>query len=174
MLLGRRRFLTGSLGATAVLLGGRTAAAAVAPPHRLSFYHIHTAEKLTVTYREHGELIPDAVAEIRARMIRQRDQANVSPACIAWVMAPGRWGPRDGDDGGGVSSAVIEHVLPRNNEVSRRAPGRATARQTLAANIDWVFILMALDSDFSASSTASFSFSVGTTHNATDGWKAGH
>jgi serine/threonine-protein kinase len=29
----------------------------------------------------------EAVAEIRARMIRQRDQANVSPVCIAWVSA---------------------------------------------------------------------------------------
>jgi serine/threonine-protein kinase len=29
----------------------------------------------------------EAVAEIRARMIRQRDQANLSPACIAWVSA---------------------------------------------------------------------------------------
>jgi serine/threonine-protein kinase len=29
----------------------------------------------------------EAVAEVRARMIRQRDEANVSPACIAWVSA---------------------------------------------------------------------------------------
>lgn len=66
MLLGRREFLTGSLGATAALLGvGRAAAATVAPAHTLSFYHIHTAEKLTITYREQGALIPGAVAEIK-------------------------------------------------------------------------------------------------------------
>jgi uncharacterized protein YcbK (DUF882 family) len=63
MLLGRRRFLVGSLGAAAALSHvGRSAAAVEA--HRLSFYHIHTAEKLTVTYREHGDVVPAALAEI--------------------------------------------------------------------------------------------------------------
>ncbi|HEY6561047.1 MAG TPA: ribosome small subunit-dependent GTPase A [Polyangiaceae bacterium] len=47
------------------------------------------------------------------------------------------------------SAAVISHVFPRESEFSRRAPGRATTRQVLAANMDWVFILMALDQDFS-------------------------
>jgi uncharacterized protein YcbK (DUF882 family) len=55
----------GSFGAAAALSSvGRKAAAATIAAHRLSFYHVHTAEKLTVTYREHGELIPDALAEI--------------------------------------------------------------------------------------------------------------
>jgi uncharacterized protein YcbK (DUF882 family) len=65
MLLGRRRFLVGSLGAAAALSSaGRKAAAATEAAHRLSFFHIHTAEKLTVTYREHGELLPEALLEI--------------------------------------------------------------------------------------------------------------
>jgi uncharacterized protein YcbK (DUF882 family) len=65
MVLGRRRFLVGSLSAATALVGaGRKAAAATVAAHELSFYHIHTAEKLTVTYREHGELIPGALAEI--------------------------------------------------------------------------------------------------------------
>jgi uncharacterized protein YcbK (DUF882 family) len=65
MVLGRRRFLVGSLSAATVLVGaGRKAAAAPVAAHELSFYHIHTAEKLSVTYREHGELIPGALAEI--------------------------------------------------------------------------------------------------------------
>jgi uncharacterized protein YcbK (DUF882 family) len=65
MLLGRRRFLVGSLSAATALVGaGRKAAAATVAAHELSFYHIHTAEKLTVTYREHGEVIPGALAEI--------------------------------------------------------------------------------------------------------------
>jgi ribosome biogenesis GTPase len=46
-------------------------------------------------------------------------------------------------------TASIEHVLPRQSEVARQAPGRATARQILAANMDWVFVIMALDQDFS-------------------------
>ena len=66
MQLGRRRFLVGSLGAAAAVLGapGKSRAGAV-PAHRLSFYHIHTAEKLTITYREHGTLIPGALSEIK-------------------------------------------------------------------------------------------------------------
>jgi len=67
MLVCRRRFLATSLGAAAGLSTvGRIAAAAVAAPesHRLAFYHIHTAEKLTITYREQGELIPGALEEI--------------------------------------------------------------------------------------------------------------
>ena len=65
MVLGRRRFLVGSLGATvAVLAPSRRAAAAAPPAHRLAFYHIHTGEKLVITYREHGALVPDALAEI--------------------------------------------------------------------------------------------------------------
>jgi uncharacterized protein YcbK (DUF882 family) len=63
MLLGRRRFLVGSLGAAAALSGAGRSAAAVAA-HRLSFYHIHTAEKLTIVYREQGVLIPQALVEV--------------------------------------------------------------------------------------------------------------
>jgi uncharacterized protein YcbK (DUF882 family) len=64
-MLGRRRFLVGSLGAAAAVLGAsRAALAATVPAHRLSFYHIHTAEKLTVTYRENGVLIPGALKQI--------------------------------------------------------------------------------------------------------------
>jgi uncharacterized protein YcbK (DUF882 family) len=65
MLLGRRRFLVGSLGAGAALVGaGRSAVAATVGAHELSFYHIHTTEKLTIAYRERGEVIPAALAEI--------------------------------------------------------------------------------------------------------------
>ena len=64
-MLGRRRFLLESLGAAAALSGvARKAAAATAAPSRLSFYHIHTGEKLTITYREHGQVVPDALTEI--------------------------------------------------------------------------------------------------------------
>jgi len=65
MHIGRRRFLVGSLGAAAAVSGvARRAAAGNIEAHRLSFYHIHTAEKLTITYREHGELVPDALVAI--------------------------------------------------------------------------------------------------------------
>jgi uncharacterized protein YcbK (DUF882 family) len=43
---------------------GRIASAAIPEAHKLSFFHIHTSERLTVTYREHGDLIPEALAEV--------------------------------------------------------------------------------------------------------------
>ena len=65
MLVGRRRFLVGSMGVAAAACGGvRSALASSSPAHRLSFFHIHTSEKLTVTYRENGTLIPTALQEI--------------------------------------------------------------------------------------------------------------
>ena len=55
----------GSLSAAAALTGvARKAAAVTAAPYTLSFYHIHTAEKLTITYREKGVVVPDALVEI--------------------------------------------------------------------------------------------------------------
>lgn len=64
MRLARRRFLTTSLGAAVACSSVARVAAAAAPAQRLEFYHIHTAEKLAITYREHGELIPGALTEI--------------------------------------------------------------------------------------------------------------
>jgi uncharacterized protein YcbK (DUF882 family) len=53
------------MGVAAAACGGvRSAFATSAPAHRLSFFHIHTSEKLTVTYRENGTLIPAALQEI--------------------------------------------------------------------------------------------------------------
>ncbi len=65
MLLGRRRFLLGSLGGLAAVTGAaRRAAAVTAPVNRLAFFHIHTGEKLSVVYRENGVEVPGALAEI--------------------------------------------------------------------------------------------------------------
>jgi ribosome biogenesis GTPase len=44
---------------------------------------------------------------------------------------------------------VITHVLPRRTAFVRQAAGKAVAPQTLVANMDLVFLLMALDADFS-------------------------
>jgi uncharacterized protein YcbK (DUF882 family) len=60
--------LAASFGAAAGLgsLGRIANAATTATPatHRLSLYHIHTAEKITIVYREHGTLIPGALDEL--------------------------------------------------------------------------------------------------------------
>ena len=68
MPVGRRSFLIGSIGA-AGLVGltplRRAWALPTAEARTLSLYHIHTAETLKVTYREHGNLLPDALAEVK-------------------------------------------------------------------------------------------------------------
>ncbi len=46
------------------------------------------------------------------------------------------------------SPAVIEKVLPRRNEIARKVAGKRTAKQTIAANVDIAFVVLALDDDF--------------------------
>ena len=47
------------------------------------------------------------------------------------------------------SPAIIEEVLPRHNEITRKSASKRTAKQIVAANIDIAFVILALDSDFS-------------------------
>jgi ribosome biogenesis GTPase len=46
-------------------------------------------------------------------------------------------------------SAVIETVLHRRTEIARKAAGRKSQKQIMAANVDIAFVLQALDNDFS-------------------------
>ncbi len=46
--------------------------------------------------------------------------------------------------------AVITRLLPRHSVISRKKAGREAEEQILAANVDVLFIVTALDSDFSA------------------------
>jgi len=64
----RRRIL--KLGAGMVATGGlallgASPAQSATPERALSFYHLHTGEKLNVTYWADGSHIPDALAEIK-------------------------------------------------------------------------------------------------------------
>ena len=47
------------------------------------------------------------------------------------------------------SRAVIQELVPRNTVISRKVAGDKTAEQILAVNVDAVFIVMALDDDYS-------------------------
>ena len=60
------------------------------------------------------------------------------PATGDWVVA------RRAD----AELVLIEAVLPRSTQFSRRAAGRATAEQVIAANIDVALIVCGLDRDF--------------------------
>jgi ribosome biogenesis GTPase / thiamine phosphate phosphatase len=45
--------------------------------------------------------------------------------------------------------AIIEAILPRKTQFVRKVAGRQTEGQVVAANVDWVFIMMSLNRDFS-------------------------
>jgi ribosome biogenesis GTPase len=47
------------------------------------------------------------------------------------------------------SRAIIQELVPRNTVISRKVAGDKTAEQILAVNVDAVFIVMALDDDYS-------------------------
>lgn len=77
-------------------------------------------------------------AELSGKMAHYANRDNV-PKVGDWV------GVRLLDNG----PAVIEEVLPRRNEISRKVAGKRTTKQIIAANIDVAFVLLALDDDFS-------------------------
>lgn len=95
MLVARRKVLVGGLSGLVSLaaLNPMARAAALAgarpgsrdttlDPHTLSFYHIHTAETLSATYRENGVLVPDAVAAI-TRLLRDFRTGEVHEIDVA-------------------------------------------------------------------------------------------
>ncbi len=45
--------------------------------------------------------------------------------------------------------AIIHHILPRLTKFSRKVPGKKSDEQLLASNLDVLFIVQSLDSDFS-------------------------
>jgi len=83
----------------------------------------------------------EALAAVRGRL---RERANFPPVVGDWVLlspdAPGRL-----DD----DSWVIDEILERRTAISRRQAGKTFGNQVLAANVDRVVLVMALDQDFS-------------------------
>src|SRR5687768_9574208 len=72
--LTRRSFL--KFGAIAALAGPRLLAAADAPDRTLSFYNLHTSEKLKVVYWSRGTYVPESLTEID-RVLRDHRTGNV-------------------------------------------------------------------------------------------------
>jgi ribosome biogenesis GTPase len=87
-----------------------------------------------VLYTELGELW----AEVSGRMRHEATSKADLPAAGDWVACRAR--PDEG-------TATIEVVLPRRTKFSRHEAGFVTEEQVLAANIDVVFLMTALDSD---------------------------
>jgi ribosome biogenesis GTPase / thiamine phosphate phosphatase len=79
-------------------------------------------------------------ASATGRLKHQATSRRELPAVGDWVVARQR--PED-------ASASIVALLPRRTCFSRKVAGDVTAEQVVAANVDVVFVVMALDSDFS-------------------------
>jgi uncharacterized protein YcbK (DUF882 family) len=95
---------------------GRIAAAAVPDAHKLSFFHIHTAEKLTITYREHGDLIPEALAEVShyLRDFRTEQSHDIDVALLDTLHDLYKT-----FDGRGNFEVISGYRSPRTNEALR-------------------------------------------------------
>jgi ribosome biogenesis GTPase len=85
-------------------------------------------------FLESGETAARASGALRYRI----GEPAAMPATGDWVAA------RIVGDG----PALIEAVLPRKSLLSRRAAGRASNEQAIAANIDLLFVVCGLDGDF--------------------------
>ena len=79
-------------------------------------------------------------ASVRSRKQDASEGARLLPTVGDWCAArpPEHAGP-----------GVIESVLPRRTAFTRRAAGRATREQAVAANVDVAFLVTGLDADYS-------------------------
>ena len=96
-------------------------------------------------YTEDGEL----TARVSGRMRKQISSVVELPAVGDWVLI------KSLDIGN-----MIFKVLTRKNQLSRQAVGREVKEQLVAANIDIMFLVMGLDSDFSLRRLERFIFMV--------------
>jgi len=79
-------------------------------------------------------------AVVAGRLKHHAESRGELPAVGDWVVARTR--PEE-------DRVSIVHVLPRHSRFSRKVPGSVTDEQVVAANVDVVFLVMALDHDFS-------------------------
>jgi ribosome biogenesis GTPase len=79
-------------------------------------------------------------AQVSGRVRHETVSADELPAVGDWVALR---------LSSGGSTALIQRVLPRRSKFSRKAAGRATREQVVAANIDTVFLVVGMDNDFS-------------------------
>jgi ribosome biogenesis GTPase len=86
---------------------------------------------------EQGELLAEPTGCLRHRAEGRSDL----PAVGDWVVVAPRTGEKRGE---------IERILPRKTTLSRKAAGRATEEQVLAANVDTFFLVSSLNRELNA------------------------
>jgi len=97
-------------------------------PGRVSLEHNHVYRVMT----EAGELL----AETAGRIKHQAEGRRELPVVGDWVALR---------TGGSGARATVAAMLPRRSWFSRRAAGRETEEQVIAANVDVAFIVFGLD-----------------------------
>jgi ribosome biogenesis GTPase len=98
---------------------------------RVALEHTH----LYRIYTERGDML----AEVAGRLRHQAQGRNDYPAVGDWVVI----GYREADN-----RAIIRAVMPRFSKFSRKMAGLITDEQIVAANVDTVFLVNALNQDF--------------------------
>ena len=117
MPIGRRGFLIGTLAGVAGFANPMRRAFA-ADAHALSFYHLHTAEKLSVVYREHGELVSGALEAIKLFL---RDFRTEQTHPIDVGLLDELWKLHMEFEGRGWFEVISGYRSPRTNEALRHA-----------------------------------------------------
>lgn len=118
MSIRRRDFLRRSLGAAAGLTAfGPTAWANRGETAALTFFHIHTAEKLKIVYREHGEVVAGAVEEVNhfLRDFRSGESHEIDVALLDTLAAL-----YDTFERRGNFEVISGYRSPHTNEVLRK------------------------------------------------------
>jgi ribosome biogenesis GTPase / thiamine phosphate phosphatase len=92
-------------------------------------------KKMYRVLTEEGELL----AEISGKMRFHATEREDYPAVGDWVVLT----PRQNEQ-----KATLHAVLPRQSKFSRKAAGNTTDEQIVAANVDTVFLVNALNADF--------------------------
>ena len=98
---------------------------------RISAEHKHIYR----VYTEQGELLAAVSGKLRYETYGRQD----FPAVGDWVVLSAR--PDEG-------KATVHAVLPRQSKFSRQTAGATVEEQVIAANIDTVFLVTALNNDF--------------------------
>jgi len=80
-------------------------------------------------------------ARLPGRVRRAAGERADLPAVGDWVAAEAVPGER---------KMLVKHVLPRRTKLSRKASGEGLLEQVIAANLDTVFVMTALNDDFNA------------------------
>lgn len=91
-------------------------------------------KRLYRVWTESGELL----CEVSGKLAFQAEGREDFPAVGDWVVIKGR-----ASEGNGT----IHAILPRKSKFSRKAAGRTTEEQIIAANIDTIFLVSSLNDD---------------------------